>query len=56
MSNLIAKTAMDRRVLDIVRTMVEGLGFDIVRVRLMGGGGENVAAYGRGNVHTRRAY
>ena len=37
MSDLIAKTAMDRRLADIVTPAIEGLGFDLVRIRLMGG-------------------
>lgn len=37
MSDLIAKTAMDRRLADIVGPVIEGLGFELVRIRLMGG-------------------
>lgn len=37
MSDLIAKTAMDRRLADIVTPAIEGLGFELVRIRLMGG-------------------
>ncbi len=37
MSDLIAKTAIDKRLADIVRPVVEGMGFDLVRLRLMGG-------------------
>jgi ribosome maturation factor RimP len=37
MSDLIAKTAMDRRLADIITPVIEGLGFELVRVRLMGG-------------------
>jgi ribosome maturation factor RimP len=37
MSDLIAKTAIDRRLADIVGPVVEGLGFELVRIRLMGG-------------------
>ena len=37
MSDLIAKTAMDRRLADIVTPVIEGLGFELVRIRLMGG-------------------
>ena len=37
MSDLIAKTAMDRRLADIVIPVIEGLGFELVRIRLMGG-------------------
>ncbi len=37
MSDLIAKTAIDKHLADIVRPVVEGMGFDLVRLRLMGG-------------------
>ena len=37
MSDLIAKTAMDRRLADIVSPVIEGMGFELVRIRLMGG-------------------
>ena len=37
MSDLIAKTAMDRRLADLITPVIEGLGFELVRVRLMGG-------------------
>ncbi len=37
MSDLIAKTAIDRRLADIITPVIEGLGFELVRVRLMGG-------------------
>ncbi|MFZ5708986.1 MAG: ribosome maturation factor RimP [Pseudomonadota bacterium] len=37
MTNLIAKTAIDRRLAEIVAPAIEGLGFELVRVRLMGG-------------------
>ena len=37
MSDLVAKTAMDRRLADIVQPVIEGLGFELVRIRLMGG-------------------
>lgn len=35
--DLIAKAAIDRRIAAIVRPVVEGMGFELVRVRLMGG-------------------
>jgi ribosome maturation factor RimP len=35
--DLVAKSAIDRRVAGIVTPVVEGLGFEVVRVRLMGG-------------------
>jgi ribosome maturation factor RimP len=37
MSDLIAKTAIDRRLADIVGPVIDGLGFELVRIRLMGG-------------------
>ncbi len=37
MSDLIAKTAIDKRLSDIIRPVVEGMGFELVRLRLMGG-------------------
>jgi ribosome maturation factor RimP len=37
MTDLIAKTAIDRRLAEIVTPAIEGLGFELVRVRLMGG-------------------
>ena len=37
MSDLIAKTAMDRRLADILTPVIEGMGFELVRLRLMSG-------------------
>jgi ribosome maturation factor RimP len=37
MTDLIAKTAIDRRLAGIVGPVIEGLGFELVRIRLMGG-------------------
>ena len=37
MSNLVAKAAIDRRLADIVQPVIEGMGFELVRLRLMGG-------------------
>ena len=37
MSDLIAKAAFDRRLADIVRPVLEGLGYELIRIRLMGG-------------------
>jgi ribosome maturation factor RimP len=37
LSDLIAKTAIDRRLAEIITPAIEGLGFELVRVRLMGG-------------------
>jgi ribosome maturation factor RimP len=37
MSDLIAKAAIDRRIAEIIGPTVEGLGFELVRVRLLGG-------------------
>ncbi len=39
MSSLLAKTPIDRRIADIVRPTVEGMGYELVRVRVMGGKG-----------------
>ena len=37
MSDLIARTSIDRRLADIVRPVVEGMGYELVRLRLSGG-------------------
>ncbi len=37
LSDLVAKTAIDRRLADIVRPVIEGMGFELIRIRLMGG-------------------
>jgi ribosome maturation factor RimP len=37
MTDLIARSAMDRRLAALVRPVIEGMGFELVRVRLMGG-------------------
>ena len=37
MTDLTAKTAIDRRLADIITPTIEGLGFELVRIRLMGG-------------------
>ena len=37
MSDLIAKAAMDKRLAEIVTPVIEDLGFELVRIRLMGG-------------------
>lgn len=37
MSDLIAKTAMDRRVAEIIQPMIEDMGFELVRVRYQTG-------------------
>ena len=37
MSDLIAKTAIDRRMAEILTPVIEGMGFELVRIRLMGG-------------------
>jgi ribosome maturation factor RimP len=39
MPSLLAKSPIDRRIAGIIRPTVEGLGFDLVRVRVMGGKG-----------------
>ena len=37
MSDLIAKAAIDRRLADIVQPVIAGMGYELVRIRLMGG-------------------
>jgi ribosome maturation factor RimP len=37
MTDLVAKTAIDRRLADIVQPVIEGMGFELIRLRLMGG-------------------
>ena len=37
MTELIAKSAIDQRLAEIITPAIEGLGFELVRVRLMGG-------------------
>ena len=37
MTDLIAKTAIDRRLAEIIGPVIEDLGFELVRVRLQGG-------------------
>ena len=37
MSDLIAKASIDRRMADIVTPVIEDMGFELVRIRLMGG-------------------
>ena len=37
MTDLIAKTSMDRRLAEIITPVIEDMGFELVRVRLMGG-------------------
>ncbi|NDW54399.1 ribosome maturation factor RimP [Aliiroseovarius sp. PrR006] len=37
MSNLVAKSAIDRRLAEIVSPVIEDMGFELVRLRLMGG-------------------
>jgi ribosome maturation factor RimP len=36
MTDLVAKTAMDRRLAALLRPVIEGMGFELVRIRLMG--------------------
>ncbi len=36
-TDLVAKTAIDRRLAEIVRPVIEGMGYELVRLRLMGG-------------------
>jgi ribosome maturation factor RimP len=37
MSDLIAKTAIDQRLASLVQPTIEGMGYELVRIRLMGG-------------------
>ena len=37
MNDLIAKTAIDRRMAEILTPLIEDMGFEVVRIRLMGG-------------------
>lgn len=37
MSDLIAKTAIDRKLAEIISPVIEGMGFELVRLRLQGG-------------------
>ena len=37
MPDLIAKAAIDRRLAEVVQPVIEGMGFELVRVRLLGG-------------------
>ncbi|MBY6159738.1 ribosome maturation factor RimP [Mameliella alba] len=37
MTNLIAKTGMDKRLAEIVQPVIQDMGFELVRIRLMGG-------------------
>ena len=37
MSNLIAKSSIDRRMAEIITPVIEDMGFELVRIRLMGG-------------------
>lgn len=37
MTDLIAKTAIDRRLVEIIQPVIEGMGYELVRLRLQGG-------------------
>jgi len=37
MTDLVAKTAMDRRLAELIAPVIEGMGFELVRIRLMSG-------------------
>jgi len=37
MNDLIAKAAIDRKLAEIVQPVIEGLGYELVRIRMMGG-------------------
>lgn len=40
MTDLIAKAPIDRRLAEIVQPLIEGMGFELIRLRLMGGHGK----------------
>jgi len=42
MTDLVAKAAIDRRLAEILTPVIEGMGFELVRVRLMGGKSKTV--------------
>ena len=42
MTDLVAKAAIDRRLAEIITPVIEGMGFELVRVRLMGGKAKTV--------------
>lgn len=42
MNDLVAKAAIDRRLAEIITPVIEGMGFELVRVRLMGGKSKTV--------------
>ncbi len=46
MTDLIAKAAMDQRLFKILNPMIEGLGYEIVRLRLMTGNTPYLANHG----------
>ena len=37
MTDLVAKAAIDRKLADLLRPVIEGMGYELVRLRLMGG-------------------
>ena len=37
MNDLVAKAAIDRKLADLLRPVIEGMGYELVRLRLMGG-------------------
>lgn len=37
MTDLVAKTSVDKRLAEIIRPVIEGMGYELVRLRLMGG-------------------
>ncbi len=41
-ANLVAKAAIDRRLADIIAPVIEGMGYELVRVRFMAGGKKTV--------------
>ena len=42
MANLVAKASIDRRLADIIAPIIEGMGYELVRVRFMAGGTKTV--------------
>ncbi len=42
MTDLVAKASIDRRLAEIIAPVIEGMGYELVRVRFMGGGKKTV--------------
>ena len=47
MNDLVAKAAIDRRLAEIIQPVIEDMGFELVRVRLMGGEYKTLQDHGR---------